>query len=59
MSKLDDGGSAFPTLESLVALYEDRLEEEGGYMPTLATHLRLIADEMADKYPDDVNGGAA
>ena len=29
----------------------------GVYMPSLATYLRLHADELADKYPDDVNGG--
>ena len=28
----------------------------GVYMPSLATYLRLHADELADKYPDDVNG---
>ena len=57
MSARDGGGPAFPTLESLVALYESRMEKEGGYMPTLATRLRVIADEMAAKYPDDINGG--
>jgi hypothetical protein len=35
------------------------MKEAGGYMPSLATHFRLIADEMAEKYPDDINGGAA
>jgi hypothetical protein len=29
------------------------------YMPALATHLRIAADEMADRYPDDVNAGRA
>jgi hypothetical protein len=29
----------------------------GVYMPSLATYLRIHADELADKYPDDVNGG--
>jgi hypothetical protein len=46
-------------LESLVAIFERRMKAAGGYMPSLATRLRLIADEMADKYPDDINGGAA
>jgi hypothetical protein len=46
-------------LESFVANFERRMKEAGGYMPSLATHFRLIADEMAEKYPDDINGGAA
>ena len=29
----------------------------GGYMPAIATRLRLYADELADRYPDDANGG--
>lgn len=44
-------------LESFVAIFEHRMKEAGGYMPSIATHLRLIADELADKYPDDTNGG--
>ncbi len=31
----------------------------GCYMPAIATMLRLKADELADKYPDDTNGGTA
>ena len=46
-------------LASLVATFERRMKEGGAYMPSLATHFRVIADEMAEKYPDDINGGAA
>ncbi len=34
-----------------------RAERAGFYMPAIATALRLKADEMAEKYPDDTNGG--
>jgi hypothetical protein len=44
-------------LEQHIASTERRFLAADGYMPSLATHLRLIADEMADKYPDDTNGG--
>ena len=33
------------------------MERSGVYMPSIATVLRLKADEMADRYPDDTNGG--
>jgi hypothetical protein len=32
-------------------------KSRGGYMPACATVLRLIADELADRFPDDTNGG--
>lgn len=39
----------------------DRLAEDmkasGAYMPALATLMRAKADEMADRFPDDTNGG--
>lgn len=38
---------------------EELAKRQGAYMPALATLLRLHADELADKYPDDANGGAA
>jgi hypothetical protein len=44
-------------LESLVAIFESHMKEAGAYMPTLATRLRIIADQMAGKYPDSINGG--
>lgn len=37
--------------------YASAVRENAGYMPAIATRLRIIADEMADKYPDDTNGG--
>lgn len=39
--------------------YASAVRENGGYMPAIATRLRTIADEMADKYPDDTNGALA
>ncbi len=33
------------------------MERAGVYMPSIATALRLKADELADRYPDDTNGG--
>ena len=33
-------------------------ELDGVYMPSIATALRIEADEMAEKYPDDTNGGS-
>jgi hypothetical protein len=32
-------------------------QRRGGYMPACATVLRIIADELADRFPDDTNGG--
>lgn len=32
-------------------------EIAGIYMPGIATALRIEADAMAEKYPDDTNGG--
>lgn len=29
----------------------------GAYMPSIATWLRIAADELADRFPDDTNGG--
>lgn len=36
-----------------------RCKSDGGYMPALATLVRILADELADAYPDDTNGGRA
>jgi hypothetical protein len=46
--------------EKLRAAIEDfvkHCEKRGGYMPACATVLRLLADELADRFPDDTNGG--
>ena len=42
-----------------IAIMEFEIEAEllGVYMPSLATYLRLHADDLADRYPDDTNGG--
>ncbi len=34
------------------------MERDGVYMPSIATCLRLKADELAELYPDDSNKGA-
>ena len=39
--------------------WEATAERAGFYMPALATLLRLAADEMADRYPDDTKAGAS
>lgn len=44
-------------LRESIEAYEKSCKEKGGYMPALATLLRIFADEMAEKYPDDTNGG--
>ncbi len=35
----------------------DKAEKSECYKPAIATALRLKADEMADKYPDDTTEG--
>lgn len=47
------------SLEGAIEQYEREYKERGGYMPAIATLLRIYADEMAGKYPDDTNGGYA
>ena len=46
-------------LDEAIAEFEGYCRSQGGYMPAIATLLRIRADEMADKYPDDTNGGRA
>lgn len=38
-------------LEALVG----KCQDAGAYMPGLATRLRLYADEIADRFPDETN----
>lgn len=48
---------AFDDIQASLEAIEREMLELGAYMPALATILRIHADEMADKYPDDTNGG--
>ena len=43
-------------LDAAILEFTKQADILGVYMPSLATYLRLHADELADKYPDDVNG---
>ena len=45
-------------LDAAILEFTKQADILGVYMPSLATYLRLHADELADKYPDDVNGGS-
>lgn len=49
----DDEDFAMDVIEKFVQSCQKR----GGYMPACATVLRIIADELADRFPDDTNGG--
>jgi len=44
-------------LETRIEGTISEMERSGVYMPCIATVLRLKADEIADRYPDDTNGG--
>ena len=46
------------TLEDLIDAAVGEAERAGAYMPAIATALRIKADEIADRYPDDTNGGS-
>lgn len=45
-------------LNAAMETYVARVKANGGYLPAIATLLRIKADELADRYPDDANGGA-
>ena len=45
------------TLDAAVLEFTKQADLLGVYMPSLATYLRLHGDDLADKYPDDINGG--
>lgn len=51
--------SAIDELRAAIEAYEANWIALDGYKPAIATLLRIIADEMADKYPDDTNNGRA
>lgn len=44
-------------LRDAVEVFVRGIQDRGGYMPACATVLRIIADELADRFPDDTNGG--
>lgn len=46
-------------LRAAVEVFVQGIQARGGYMPACATVLRIIADELADRFPDDTNGGRA
>lgn len=43
--------------DKAVSAFTKAADQLGVYMPSLATYVRLHGDELADKYPDDTNGG--
>ena len=46
-------------LRDAIERFVQSCQRRGGYMPACATVLRVIADELADRFPDDTNGGRA
>jgi len=48
---------AIEDLEGHIFAFEKACLHAGAYMPALATRLRIYADELASRYPDDTNGG--
>ena len=60
LDKLSEDISA-KTEDKLKAAIEEFVQDckrRGGYMPACATLLRIYADKLADRFPDDTNGGA-
>lgn len=53
------GTDAEGILRQAIKRAEKVCKSDGGYMPALATLVRILADELADAYPDDTNGGRA
>ena len=49
--------AAADDLYRAILTFERAAIEAEAYLPGIATRLRIYADEMADKYPDDTNGG--
>lgn len=50
-------GRAEQDLRDAIEKFVQSCQKRGGYMPACATVLRIIADELADRFPDDTNGG--
>jgi len=44
-------------LRAAIEEFVQTCQKRGGYMPACATVLRIFADELADRFPDDTNGG--
>ena len=55
----DDYELAKIDLDVAIAKFAREAKMLGVYMPALATYLRIHADDLADRFPDDTNGGAA
>jgi len=45
-------------LDAAIDAFVARVKADGGYLPAIATLLRIKADELADMYPDDANRGS-
>jgi hypothetical protein len=58
VSRIADLQRVNDDLDRAIQEFEDKCSRAGYYMPAIATRLRIYADEMADKYPDEINGGA-
>ena len=59
MADMKEVKAATEALWKALNVWEGRCRDAGAYMPGLATRLRIEADELAKKYPDEINGGAS
>ena len=50
---------AIEAMKTTIAECAAKLAAADFYMPAFATLLRISADEYADRFPDDTNGGRA
>lgn len=57
MEKPEPTELAKAEFDKAVLAFTEEMDLCGAYMPSLATYLRLHADELADKFPDDINQG--
>ncbi|QFT69687.1 hypothetical protein FIU93_23080 [Labrenzia sp. THAF35] len=46
---------AISEFDAAVSRFVDQMQSAGGCMPAIATRLRIHADELADRFPDDAN----
>ena len=58
MQPISEESHAIAELDAAIALFEQTMDHLGAYMPAIATRLRIHADEMAVRYPDDANSDA-
>jgi hypothetical protein len=49
--------AVFDTFEAALEVLVTECQKADAYMPGLATRLRLYADDLADRFPDDTNQG--